>query len=191
MAGGSHMPPHTTVRVKKDGSAINSSQMDAALHPARNERELMRRAGLHPHNHHQDNVGFIREKQLEVAAKKAHAEQEAQRIPEQRRRARELAVGTAQRISAAAPDPTRRPSNPTAAANAARQQAMERHGSYGKMPAYLAERNRAKEAEEQLARDEAAKLAGCPPGNDCPRHRPAPRVIPAARAVIPSAHRFP
>ncbi|KAG8468971.1 hypothetical protein KFE25_007489 [Diacronema lutheri] len=152
---------HTSVRVHKDGSAINSSQMEAALNPARNDRDAMRRAGLHPHNHHRDNVSKIREKQQEVAAKKAFESQAAQRTDDQRRRARELAAATAQRASTAgavASDASR------AAKQPASQQTVGRHESYGKVPTYLAERNRAKEAEETLAREEAAKRASCPPG---------------------------
>jgi hypothetical protein len=166
---------HTSVRVHKGGSAINSAQMDAALHPARNEREMMRRAGLQPHNHHRDNVTAIKVKQQEQAAKKAYAEQEAQRVDEQRRRARELALQmAAQRAAVGSAEGARRPTL------CAKPATVEKHGSYGKVPSYLAERNRRKESEEQFARDEAAKTAGCPPGAREPGHARAR----AARGAI-------
>ncbi|KAJ1633462.1 calmodulin-binding-domain-containing protein [Pavlovales sp. CCMP2436] len=148
---------HTSVRVSKDPSAINSSQMDRALHPMRSDRDALKRAGLQPHNHHRDNVTKIRELQLESAAKKAEADQQAQRADEQKRRVRELALNTAQRVSAVAAQapPVRVATKPAT---------LSKHTSYGKVPTYLAERNRAKDAEDSYLRAEAEKRAGCPPG---------------------------
>lgn len=168
---------HTSVRVHRDGSAVNSAQMEAMLNPVRNERDAMKRAGLHPHNHHRDNVGKIREMQQEVAAKKAFAEQAGQRTDEQRRRAREQALATAQRAGA----------QPVAPARPASKQAAlpGRHTSYGKVPSYLAERTRAKEAEEALARAEAAQRASCPPGA---RSRAAALARAPAPSRRPRAH---
>jgi len=170
---------HTSVRVRKDAPAMASTQMDSVLHPVRNGREQLRRAGLSPHNHHRDNVQRMREKQQAVAARKADKESEAERQSEARRRARDQALKTAAaRSQAPSGQPGvaegggamagRRASHADAQAGArggsGKPAGLGRHGSYGKVPKYLMDRKAAQESEEQLRREEAERSAGCPPG---------------------------
>jgi len=152
-AGGRQHAPRVRKEPANLGSAYVSTQMEDALQPVRNEREALKRAGLQPHNHHRDNVHKIREKQHEVQTRKAAEEMEAHRQQEARRRARQQAMSTAARVDR----PTGVPAKPPPAT-------VERHGSYGRVPKYLAERKAARQEEEELAREEAERLASCPPG---------------------------
>lgn len=158
------------------GSAYVSTQMESLLQPVRNEREALKRAGLQPHNYHHDNVQKIREKQHAVQTRKQAEDMESHRQEEARRRARQQAMSTASKVE-------QRPG--AAAAKPAPPATVQRHGSYGKVPKYLAERKAVREEEEQLARAEAERQASCPPGAraraDASPRPPLPPGVPGWR----------